>query len=342
MDERVNIEHIIKFLNEKIDAREYRRGLAIKLVMEGYLYKDISAMLNITEAYISKWKKIYEEKGVEGLRLGYKGANGYLSREEKQVIVEWLKEQEEWNLEKLQIYIKEKYEVEFKSNQSYYELFAMAKISWKKTQKNNPQGDPIKIESKKKEIIAHVTEYKEEIENEERVVLFADECHLLWGDLCGYGWGKTEERLEVDIINEREKQTYYGAINSKTGEMIIKEYETANTVNTINFLEHLRKEYKDIKLTIIWDGASFHKKNEMPTYLESINGTKEKKDWEITCINFAPNAPEQNPIEDIWLKGKNALRKHFRIFRVFKDIKAFFTKTLDNQFFDFKKLHMYN
>lgn len=144
------MESIVKFLSEKIDGREYRRGLAIKLVIEGYLYREISKMLNVTEAYISKWKKIYEEKGVEGLRLGYKGANGYISREEKQAIVEWLKEQEEWNVEKLQQYIKEKYEVEFKSNQSYYELFAMAKISWKKTQKKNPKADPVEIERKKK------------------------------------------------------------------------------------------------------------------------------------------------------------------------------------------------
>jgi len=45
------------------------------------------------------------------------------------------------------------------------------------------------------------------------VVFFVDECHLLWGDLCGYVWGKTDERIEVPIINERSKQTYYGAVN---------------------------------------------------------------------------------------------------------------------------------
>jgi len=36
-----------------------------------------------------------------------------------------------------------------------------------------------------------------------------DECHLLWGDLCGYVWGKTNERIEVDMTNYRNKQTYF-------------------------------------------------------------------------------------------------------------------------------------
>jgi hypothetical protein len=44
----------------------------------------------------------------------------------------------------------------------------------------------------------------------ELVVFFQDECHLLWGDLCGYVWGKTSERIEVPMTNERQKQTYYG------------------------------------------------------------------------------------------------------------------------------------
>jgi len=28
---------------------------------------------------------------------------------------------------------------------------------------------------------------------------------------------------------------------------------------------------------------------------------REKSEWLIRCELFAPNAPEQNPVEDIWL-----------------------------------------
>jgi len=43
-----------------------------------------------------------------------------------------------------------------------------------------------------------------------------NECFLMsviyWGDVCGYIWGKSNRRIEVLIVNERQKQTYYGAL----------------------------------------------------------------------------------------------------------------------------------
>jgi hypothetical protein len=33
----------------------------------------------------------------------------------------------------------------------------------------------------------------------------------MWGDLSGYVWGKTDQEITVSVVNEREKQTYYGA-----------------------------------------------------------------------------------------------------------------------------------
>jgi transposase len=69
----------------------------------------------------------------------------------------------------------------------------------------------------------------------------------------------------------------------------------------------LQKKYKNRKIILIWDGASYHKYGEFRDFLLELNGEKEPDDWSITCILFAPNAPQQNPVEDIWLKAKNFL-----------------------------------
>ncbi len=53
---------------------------------------------------------------------------------------------------------------------------------------------------KKKEIEQFLEESREEIESETMIVLFVDECHLIWGDICGYVWGKTDSRIEVPIF----------------------------------------------------------------------------------------------------------------------------------------------
>lgn len=42
---------------------------------------------------------------------------------------------------------------------------------------------------------------------------------------------------------------------------------------------------------VYWDGASYHKYKEMKAYLEEINQGKERDEWLLTCVLFAPNAP---------------------------------------------------
>lgn len=61
----------------------------------------------------------------------------------------------------------------------------------------------------------------EEIEAQKLTVFLIDECHLLWGDVCGYAWGRTDLRIEIPIQNERERQTYYGALDYRSLEFIV-------------------------------------------------------------------------------------------------------------------------
>ena len=49
------------------------------------------------------------------------------------------------------------------------------------------------------------------------VVLYVDECHLLWDDVRGYSWAPSKQRVDVPMTNFRERQTYYGAIDPLSG-----------------------------------------------------------------------------------------------------------------------------
>jgi putative transposase len=46
------------------------------------------------------------------------------------------------------------------------------------------------VDTKKKEICELLETRRAEIEAGELVIFMVDECHLLWGDICGYVWGK--------------------------------------------------------------------------------------------------------------------------------------------------------
>ena len=61
------------------------------------------------------------------------------------------------------------------------------------------------------------------IEAEKLAVFMVDECHLLWGDLLSYAWGRKHKRIDIPIQNERERQTYYGAYYYQTNKFIVQE-----------------------------------------------------------------------------------------------------------------------
>jgi putative transposase len=109
-------------------------------------------LLNVSLGFISKWRHIYEAQGADGLKLGYEGRASYLTPEETEAVIEWLKKGEVWRLEQLRNHLQQEYGVVYKARRSYYDLLKRARISWKKTQKGNPKKDPLQVAIKQAEI----------------------------------------------------------------------------------------------------------------------------------------------------------------------------------------------
>lgn len=142
---------LLEFLAQQRDSREYRRGLAVKLSFEGWTYQTISSMLNCTPGFITQSKQAYEADGVKGLLLKYRGARPFLSLEQRDAVVTWLKEQNHWSPASVRHHIETTYGVIFQSDQSYYDLLHEAKITYKKAQAANPKRDGDKIAAKKRD-----------------------------------------------------------------------------------------------------------------------------------------------------------------------------------------------
>ncbi|MEG4943880.1 IS630 family transposase, partial [Microcoleus sp. F4-D5] len=83
----------------------------------------------------------------------------------------------------------------------------------KTTQKVNPKFDEELVKKKTEEINNILFKNKAGMEYGSTILLFLDECHLLHGDLNGYVWGQSKIRIEVPITNEKDRQTYFGALN---------------------------------------------------------------------------------------------------------------------------------
>lgn len=162
------------------------------------------------------------------------------------------------------------------------------------------------------------------------IVLYQDECHLLWGDVCGYAWGPRGEPIEVPMTNQKQRQTYYGAINGLTRQSHLKALDAGNSQNTRTYVEWLQELYPGKKLLLLWDGATYHRDGAMKEFLTQVNEGLAEQDWRITLCQFAPNAPEQNPVEDFWLAGKNHLRRSFAQNKTFAQVKKAFQNFLQD------------
>ena len=101
---------------------------------------------------------------------------------------------------------------------------------------------------------------------------------MLWGDVSGYVWGSTAERIEVPIVNERERQTYFGAVNILTGQCLIQADPKGNGEYTIQYLKYLINQHFDKQIVLIWDGAKYHCSAEVKDFLGLVNNSLEESD----------------------------------------------------------------
>ncbi len=63
------------------------------------------------------------------------------------------------------------------------------------------------------------------------------------------------------------------------------------------------------RIIIFGDGAAYHKGELMREFLSQVNGDLPREEWQVTCHLLAPYAPEENPIEAVWLQLKQLIRR---------------------------------
>jgi transposase len=163
----------------------------------------------------------------------------------------------------------------------------------------------------------------------------------LWGDACGYVWGQRNDRIRIPIVNEKSRSSYFGALNVVTGRVAVKKYDYANSESAIKFLKYLLNTNRGCKITIFWDGVGYHRSNEIKRFLDKVNKGCEKMDARLMLVRLAPNAPEENPIEDVWLHGKNNVRRKID-HENFGAIQATFEQSVKKKKFNFNKIKKYN
>lgn len=125
-------------------------------------------------------------------------------------------------------------------------------------------------------------------------------------------WYFRNKQPIIEAKRKGQSQNFYGALNMKTGKCAAIATDKQNGKITVNFLKKLINIYKDKKIFLIWDGASWHKSKEVREFLR----TKQGKRFDL--FNFPPYTPEFNPQEHVWRN----LRQNITHNRMEKDFSA--------------------
>jgi putative transposase len=56
------------------NARELKRAVVVEIFLNGYKHRDIQESLLFSSGFISRWKALYTEQDVPGLKLRYLGS----------------------------------------------------------------------------------------------------------------------------------------------------------------------------------------------------------------------------------------------------------------------------
>ena len=187
-----------------------------------------------------------------------------------------------------------------------------------------------------------LSQMKPLIESGEQVVYVLDECHVQGDEICGYLWGDQKNREIVQVANDRDRQTYYGGINLRDKSFIVAPYSAGNGVNTVQFVAKLKQLYSAQKLLLIWNGVPYHRGEEMKRLLAKENEGKLPEEWRVTCWLMPPYAPEENPVEAVWLQAKNLIRRFYYLCRNFSIVKRLFQLFFDYQLFKIPNLSKYD
>lgn len=143
------MDKLEQFIKRNRDPRELKRALAVQMSQRGHSYREIRDVLQVSIGFVTTCAQRYETAGVEGLKLGYWGTQGYLNAEQKQELCEWLAQKDAWTIEEVVAHIEDTYDVVYRSPQSYYALLKQAGFSGKKSQPVHPDYDETQVEEKK-------------------------------------------------------------------------------------------------------------------------------------------------------------------------------------------------
>lgn len=192
-----------------------------------------------------------------------------------------------WTLKRLVAWINKQFNLKC-CRESVRKTLQNLGFSWKKARKILNKANT----NKRREYLEKLKGLLDDALDKGRLLIFIDEAHIHLDCDEGYGWSVKGERFWVSSNSPgRTKVSFYGVYIYNYAQVKIFPYLKADQFNSIDVLKNLRSEFHDHDITLIWDGAPYHRAQAV------------KEALSVLQINLEPlpgYSPDFMPVEHLW------------------------------------------
>jgi transposase len=290
-----------------VDKKTADKIKAVLLMAQGFTYAEIEKILLLDERTLNRYKKLYKNKGVDGLTANnYQGSSGKLSDEQIRELKEELGTKLYRTAEEICEYVLKRFKVKYTAPGMVQTLHRIG-YTYKKA-----SSVPGKTDKEKQERFVRRYKRRYKTLSEDEKVYFMDGSHPTFNNHVGYGWIRKGERFEIPSQDGRKRINLMGAYNSKEGEVVIRDYDTLNQESVIDFLGRLRMRNGEKRLHVICDNARYQHTKGVKQAARALN---------IHLVYLPGYSPNLNLIERYWgfMKKRILVNRYYKTYEAFRD-----------------------
>ena len=281
------------------DPAVRRRAHIVLLLADGRSWSLIESVLYCSRRTIDRWKKRFEQGGIEALLGEQRGRRPVYGPWLATQVVIWVTTKfprdfgfvrSRWTCECLAILVLEFASVRV-SRETVRRWLHRENLVWRRPRPVLRLEDPQReaIFRKLRHLLRHLPP--------DEIAVFQDEVDVNTNPKIGSMWMRRGQQAEVETPGNNRKRYLAGSLNWRTGNLIVTEGfkgEGRNSALFVRHLDDLRRRLRCYrKIHVICDNASFHDSRAVREYLV--------RHGDRIVIHFLPKyAPDLNPIERIW------------------------------------------
>ncbi len=308
----------------------YRKGTDCELRLRAHIllllaanhpWMTISVMLFCSSATIARWKKRFQQGGVEAVLEGRRpGRRPVLWAGWAAVVIGWVTTlrplnfgyiRSRWCCATLALVLWKEHHVKV-SDETVRRWLGSQKMVWRR-----PRPVLERKDANRSRKLRRIRALLGNLPPDE-AAFFQDEVDISTNPKIGCMWMRRGKQARLATPGDNQKRYLAGSMDWRTGKLIATEGKGRNADLFLAHLDELRCRYRGYhKIHVICDNASFH------TIKRSRKVREYMEQWgHRIVLHYLPKyAPETNPIERVWWHLHDEVTRNHHCFDIAKLVK---------------------